>query len=212
MKYVTAFLSALSLSLSLVAIGCKEPELKEDDNRITASLDTDGYALFKVTPNTTTSRVAVLVEMRNAPPGTYVLLHTARSPESVGWFALDVDAYSPCRQFGKDAVVETQLDCIVPDGRGEIVDIVTVDSNKLLFGGATDDAGKPVGGTISAGSKHTETTILRHSIYTSQFYAVMRVEYGYVQGSFAVEARPVNESSSSSATEPTVKQILVTKR
>jgi hypothetical protein len=97
--------------LTLGGIACAPPEDERD--RITATLDGDGYALFALDPRGA-DRAAVVVEMRDAPAGTCVLLHSQRPPAASGWFSLDVDAYSPCRRYGKDAVDQIELDCLVP--------------------------------------------------------------------------------------------------
>lgn len=191
---LTAPLFALSTVLSIA--GCKP---QEDHHRITATLDRDGYALFEVDPNTP-GRAAALVEMRDAPAGTYVLLHSLRSPTSVGWFALDVAEYEAC------AAQPSQADCQVPDGRGEVVSLVTIAADQPRV-------------------EPTDTTILRHELAArpadtstvpplprpSEWYAVMRVEKGAPPPSepFAFEIRQLDAATSATAdtSTPKVKQV-----
>jgi hypothetical protein len=176
--------------------GCKP---QEDHHRITATLDRDGYALFEVDPNTP-GRAAALVEMRDAPTGTYVLLHSLRSPTSVGWFALDVAEYKAC------TVQPSQLDCLVPDGRGEVVSLVTITPDQ-------------------ARTEPTDTTLLRHELPAhpidtstnpplprpSEWYAVMRVEKGTPPPAatepFAFEVRQLDAATTTDTFTPKVKQV-----
>jgi hypothetical protein len=207
MKWLSLFALAF-----VWCIGCAPPS-DTKAHRIEARLDEEGYALFRADFRNA-SRGAVLVEMRNAPPGTYVLLHSRKAPESVGWFALDVGAYAPCRRFGKDAVDRIEVDCVVPGGHGELVDVVTIASMRLL----------PAKDPALDDRAPADTTLLRHEVtcrceargssssessaaesketHTYGYYAVMRVEppgSTNVVVPFAIEAVPLDEDDNDEA-------------
>lgn len=136
----------LGLSLSLVACGPGH-----DRQRLRTELPEDGYALFRVEPGGA-RRVAFVVEMRDVDEGDFVLLYTRSAPQSTGWFAVDPVQFVPCRQYGADAAEEDlELGCVVPGGRGALVD-------------------------VAAGSPAKSQLLLRHEVIAKTgYYAVMRV-------------------------------------
>jgi hypothetical protein len=175
---------------------------KADGARVTGSLNADGYALFKV-QHDGTDRIAVLVELRDASDGTYVLLHSASAPRSSGWFELELADFEPCKRYGKDATGGPTLACIVPDGRGELVDVATVGSSMVLFS-APADAGPSPPASVS-----DDYGVLRHEPRSSSesrskdssstpsrvaYYALMRVEGGGADAPFAMEVRAFDQT------------------
>jgi hypothetical protein len=108
-----------SSALVLCVSGCA-PDDKH--SRITTHLPREGYALFKVSPGST-KRAAVIVEMRGVKDATFVLLYTPKEPKSSGWFDLDAGIYPPCRHYGAESTDDVELDCMVPNGHGALVDI-----------------------------------------------------------------------------------------
>jgi hypothetical protein len=136
----------LGLSLSLAACG---PDHRQ---QLHTDLPSEGYALFRVEAGGA-KRIAVVFELRDVPEGELVLLYSPSEPQSSGWFAIDPAQYAPCRQYGADAAVDDiELGCVVPGGRGALVD-------------------------VQAASPGSEQLLLRHQLLAKGgYYAVMRVE------------------------------------
>lgn len=163
------------LSLSLAACAPHD-----ERSRIHAELPADGYALFRVQPGGA-KRVAVLVEARGVTEGDFVLLYTPAAPQSTGWFAIDPEQFVPCRHFGAEATDEVELGCVVPGGRGALVD-------------------------AAVASPSTEQLLLRHQVTTKGgYYAVMRVEKTGASIPIAVEVSSMDETDPFEP--PTVEQI-----
>lgn len=167
---------------------------------MSTALGPDGYALFKA-QHEGGSRLAFFVELRDVPEGTYVLLHTKKAPSSTGWFELDPSDYAACKRYGADAVEERTLDCMLPDGHGDLVDVVVV----------------------SAATSSSSRALLRHEIAAPTFrsssscssdcsstatleghYAVMRVEHDAQAVPIAVEVRSLEDDAWKS---PTVERL-----
>lgn len=135
-------------ALAVAASGCSQ---SADTSHVVMPLPSDGYLAFAVHHPNASGRPGVLVELRNAPPGAYVLVFSPEPPRDVGWFALDPAAYAGCTARERKATGEASLDCVLPHGRGEVADIVVVDGPALLP--ARD-------GTTT---KPAPTTLLRHA-------------------------------------------------
>lgn len=147
-------------------------------------LPSDGYLLVRARHPRAVGRVGVLVDLHAPPPGTYVLVHSRTPPRDTGWFSLDVAAYEQCSQRARSAL-DTELDCILQHGRGEVVDLVTVEPRSAgeedrLHGGAATaavlrhaecaDADRTCGRTDAWSDGGTERT----TSWTG-YYGVMRV-------------------------------------
>lgn len=177
MQYRPAMKVAFLAVALAVAIGaCAAPS--EPSHRIDTTLPEGGYALFRAEPRGA-KRVAFMVEMREAPVGQYVLLHTASEPASTGWFAIDPSRFSACSS-------EIEITCVVPDGRGAVVDAASV-----VEGGPPD-------------------LVLRHELAgdpqtSTGWYAVMRVDEHGKATPMAVEATDMDKGAAYDA--PTVEQI-----
>ena len=90
----------------------------EESASITATMKSDGYALFSV-DNDRQQRNDVTVTVKDVDPGsTYVLLYATSAPKNVGWFLFDPSTKSRC---GGDVGPH----CEVP-GFGYMVDTVRV--------------------------------------------------------------------------------------
>ncbi len=220
-RVVSPGLLGLLASLGVLT-GCGE---STGPNRIVTTLGPDGYALFRV-DGAGAERVAVIVEMRDAPPGTYVLLHSESAPQSTGWFSLDTSALTPCREYGADAAEHAELDCLVADGRGELVDMIAIADDKILL--PPVDGGAPAHGSrttlmrhemcacegcqcssASASSSSSSSSSTKKSAQ-SDYYAVMRVEGGLIGRDanaipFAIEVRPFGDADDGA--DPVVTQV-----
>lgn len=179
-----------------VLVGCLEPApAPVRTRRLDAVLDSDGYALFHVKPGVE-DRTAVLVELRRPAPGTYVLLHSVAAPRSVGWFDLDPNDFAPCRRYGDDEVEDTGLDCLVPDGHGELVDVITIAPEEPAKTAVLRHAFRQCTGWCAADM--APPTMEAH-------YAVMRIAPDGPPVRFAIETEAVD--SAASASFPTVDRL-----
>lgn len=192
-------LRPLLLSVVLAsAVGCA---VHTDEQHLATVLDDDGYALFRVKSGGA-ERVAVLVDLRDVPEGTYVLLHSPSPPPSVGWFQLDPADYEGCRP-DDDLTRGPRLTCMVPGGHGEIVDIVRVFREPDQLWSTAETASRP---DVASG-------VLRHATFSptppaaasasssssrpsrNEYYAVMRVELDRVPVEIGVEVRAYDDDA-----------------
>lgn len=102
-------------ALGASVLGCEQ---EEQSSSLSATLKTDGYALFAV-DNERQQRNDVGITVEQLAPGsTYVMLYSEGAPANVGWFLFDPSTTARC---GGDPGPH----CEVP-GYGYLVDVATV--------------------------------------------------------------------------------------
>jgi hypothetical protein len=176
------------------------------ERRINTDLGSDGYALFRAhAPGG--YRLALLVEIRSAPQGTYALLHSRNPPQSVGWFDLDVEQFAACKRYGEAANTPTALGCVLPDGHGDLVDVVEVGATErpdalLRHELVPIPLPAPTSRSSSSASSHSSSTPVPP---TDGYYAVMRIERDGQAVPIAVEVRTMD--SGYNVPSPSVERI-----
>ena len=190
----------LALLFVLGVVFCSACGPTQEPARMSTALGPDGYALFKA-QHEGGSRLAFFVELRDVPDGTYVLLHTKKAPSSTGWFELDPSDYAACKRYGTEAVDERTLDCMLPDGHGDLVDVVEVSA-------ATSASSRAVlRHQIDAPTFSSSSSCTRDCSSTATlagYYAIMRVERDGQIAPIAVEVRSLEDDAWKS---PTVERL-----
>ncbi len=142
MSLRTLLASAALALVTATATGCSQPVTEPT---LVTALPSDGYLSFRAHHPHADGQPGVLVELREAEPGAYVLLYSPIPPRDVGWFELDPDAFEGCTARERKTGVSV-LACALPHGRGEVVDIAIVEGPPLVAArDATATVSRPLG-------------------------------------------------------------------
>lgn len=135
----------VSAALALLTAGATGCSQHVAEPTLVTALPSDGYLSFRAHHPHADGQPGVLVELRDAPPGAYVLLYSPIAPRDVGWFDLSPDAFAGCTARERKTGVSS-LACALPHGRGEVVDIAVVAEAPLLpVKDATANVSRPLG-------------------------------------------------------------------